>query len=74
MRMVASATLEDEMRKGKLNAPHPHTCSRARFAQLARLGGAKRCFANSRFNPQGGAANWLATLYITMRTISVFSR
>ena len=50
------------MRKGKLNVPHPHTCSRARFAQLARLGGAKRCFANSRLNPRGGVIDLLAAL------------
>ena len=62
------------MRKGKLNAPHPHTCSRARFAQPARLGGAKQCFANSRLNPQGGAANQLAALDITLGAGSDFSR
>ena len=62
------------MRKDKLNVPHPHPCSRARFAQLARLGGAKRCFANSRLNPQGGATNWFATLDITMGSFSALLR
>ncbi len=61
------------MRKGKLNAPHPHTCSRAHFAQLARLDGAKRCFANSRLNPQGGATHRLVALDITMSAVSAFS-
>lgn len=42
------------MPKGKSNISHPRTRSRARFAQRARLGGAKRGFANSRRNPRGG--------------------
>ena len=71
-RMVAPLMMKT--RKGKLNVPHPHTCSRARFAQLARLGGAKRCFANSRLNPQGGATHQLATFNITMSAISAFLR
>ena len=62
------------MRKDKLNAPHPHTCSRARFAQLARLGGAKRCFAKPRLNPRGGATDQLATLDITRHSVAAFSR
>ncbi|CAG4883218.1 protein of unknown function [Georgfuchsia toluolica] len=72
--MIASVIQKDENAQGKLNAPHPNTCSRARFAQLARLGGAKQCFAKPRLNPQGGATDRLAALDITRCPIATSSR
>ncbi|CAG4883194.1 protein of unknown function [Georgfuchsia toluolica] len=60
--MVTSATPEDENTQRPMSCPPPQACSMARFAQLARLGGAKQCFANSRLNPRGGVSKQLATL------------